>query len=196
MLTLSLSSRSSLSVAVFVLLRAALACSSSGAPQVTGAAKITGPSVGAIGSAALIATAAINDAGVAGAETTYVQFFTNPPGTACSALDASTTALAGSLSLPADPSTLHGGQFTFGQTPDVFLTLAAAPGADDASVPDGGEPGEADPLVAVSGTVSLTQASGTLSGTFDAQMVPGGDPGAATVHVTGTFKAPACLGVD
>ena len=75
------------------------------------------------------------------------------------------------------------------------MTLIAAAGSEDASTgdSDGGEPGNtAGELYAVSGTALLDETSGTLKGTIDAQMVQGSDPGGPTVHVTGTFSAPAC----
>jgi hypothetical protein len=171
-------------------LSAVVACSSS-TPPATASAKITGQGLATVKSAALIASGTITpDSGRIGALNTYVQFLANQPGDACSALDAASVDLVGSLSVPGDPTTFHGRALQFGVTPDLFLTFNAAGGSSGGDVDGGG--GETPSYVAVSGTVTMSDSNGALTGTIDAQMVLGSDPGGTLVPVTGSFTAPSC----
>jgi hypothetical protein len=170
------------------------ACSSgSSSPPATAKATLTGPSGAllAVRSAALIESGTILDSGNVGAPTTYVEFFADPPGTACSELDAGSISVAGSLSVPGSPASNEGRVLSFGTTGDLYFTLPAGPFAGDASL--GLDAGDGGPsLVAVSGTIKLADSSGALTGTVDVQMVLASDPGGPTVAVTGTFTAPSC----
>jgi len=172
----------------------AAACSSAARAPTTAAASLAGGSVVVVKSAALIESGTITEAGL-GTSTTYIQFFSNAPGASCAALDASSIALAGSLAITADPSTLAGKTFTFGSSPNPILSLSATASADastDGSATDVDAGGATEGLVAVSGTVKFGDSSSDLTGTIDAQMVQASSPGSTPVEVTGTFTAPSC----
>jgi hypothetical protein len=175
-----------LRVAAVAILPALVACVASSSPSYTAAASFSGGSAETVRSAALLTAGTVTD-GALGTLTTYVQFFDDAPGAACSTLDASTVVTAGSLAVPLPPTSLQGKTLTFGTSADAILSLNALPGGD--ASPDAGY---SDTLVAVGGTVKFGVSGGDLTGTIDAQMVLGSSPGSAPVHVTGTFVAPAC----
>jgi hypothetical protein len=161
-----------------------VACSSS-SPAFTGAASVSGGSVVAIKSAALIQTGTFPETGPSVAST-YVQFFTNAPGTSCSALDASTVAPAGSFQVSIDPSKLPGQTLMFGGSSDPVLTFTSTDSGD------AGDAGVAPSLVAASGTIKFGGSGTNLTGTINAQMIVATSPGSTPVTVTGTFTAPLC----
>jgi hypothetical protein len=164
-----------------------VACSNSSTP-VSGAASASGESIGTVRSAALITSAGVIDGASTGTMGTYVEFLTSAPGVSCAALTADAGAAIGSLQIAADPSTLAGKTVTLGgSSPSAILSFTSPLGLDASA--DGGA---SQALFSVSGSATVSSASGSgLAGNFNATMSLG-PTAATTVKVTGDFTAPSC----